>query len=447
MKLRKLTIKNVGLVENSTIEIDAPLIILYGQIRQGKTTYLNAVRWACGAEFPDDIIRHGEKEASIELDFDVGLVSRSWYKNKEGKTTARAVTFVRDGKPVKNPSYELKRLMNPFLLNQDYLRNMGETERRRYFTETFACDTTELDIEAFNANRDAQSLRAEVKGYGEIDLTPAEKVDATALRTELAGIKQKHQEAVTAWRTDCDARREKHQGLVKAAQTANAAVDERGRLRSQGQDRLTEIDDQIHALKTKRAEIEKWMAEHPAQKSAPEPEAITLPPEPVAPDTATLESKISDASAANVRAEQFEKNKARAAERDAKELKLAGLEKRQRAIKAEKIAKLAKVTEETGIAGLAFNEEGEFTYNGTAAGMLSTSEIMKLSSELSALVPEGLGIELLDRGESLGRSIFDYIDKAKAHDLTILATVVGEKPANVPEDIGVFVVENGKATK
>jgi hypothetical protein len=92
---------------------------------------------------------------------------------------------------------------------------------------------------------------------------------------------------------------------------------------------------------------------------------------------------------------------------------------------------------------LEFDEAGNFSYEGCQAGMLSTSQLMKLSSALSALYPEGFGIELLDRGESLGRSIFGFIDRAKAEHKTILATVVGEKPAEVPAEVGVFVVEQG----
>jgi hypothetical protein len=76
--------------------------------------------------------------------------------------------------------------------------------------------------------------------------------------------------------------------------------------------------------------------------------------------------------------------------------------------------------------------------------MLSTSQILKLSHELSALYPEGFGLDLIDRGESLGKSIFDFIEKAKREDKTILATIVGERPAQTPPEVGVFVVENGK---
>ena len=137
-------------------------------------------------------------------------------------------------------------------------------------------------------------------------------------------------------------------------------------------------------------------------------------------------------------------NKRRAGQKFLDEAALATLEKRQREIKAEKQAKLKSISSTCGIAGLEFDEAGNFIYDGTTAGMISDSQIMRLSSELSAMYPSGFGIELLDRGESLGRSIFDYTAIAEKNKSSILATIVGEKPASVPANVGVWVVSDGK---
>src|ERR1035437_7518569 len=163
----KLIIKCIGKITESTIEINKPLILFYGEIRQGKSTILNCVRWVCGGEFPQDIIQHGAKEGSIELHFDGGMIGRSFYRSKDG-TKARPVVFVRAGKPVPSPVSEIKRLLNPFLLDQDFLRNKTELERKRYFAELFAVDTTELDTELFNSEQTASQLRSKISGYGEI---------------------------------------------------------------------------------------------------------------------------------------------------------------------------------------------------------------------------------------------------------------------------------------
>lgn len=182
MKLKSLSVKNCGIIADAFIQIDKPLILFYGEIRQGKTTILSAIRWVCGGEFPQDIIRHGQAEASIELTFENGSISRSFYRSKGGEVKARAVMFIREGKPVASPVAELKKFLNPFLLDQDHLRNKTELERKRFFAELFAVDTTTEDAELCQAERDASNLRSEIKGYGGLDLTPVEAVDIATLQ-------------------------------------------------------------------------------------------------------------------------------------------------------------------------------------------------------------------------------------------------------------------------
>jgi hypothetical protein len=83
------------------------------------------------------------------------------------------------------------------LLDQDFLRNKSELERKMYFTELFSVDTTALDTELFNVQRDATTLRAKIGGYGEIDLKPVETVDTSALKAELAKVRQDYETAKT----------------------------------------------------------------------------------------------------------------------------------------------------------------------------------------------------------------------------------------------------------
>ena len=52
-------------------------------------------------------------------------------------------------------------------------------------------------------------------------------------------------------------------------------------------------------------------------------------------------------------------------------------------------------------------------------------------------------MELIDRAESLGTEIWKSVQRAEEHQLSILATIVGEAPAIVPENVGVFIVEDG----
>lgn len=426
MKINKLVINNIGLIKNEEIAIEKPLILFFGQVRQGKSTILNSVRWVCGGEFPSDIIRHGEKEASIELHFDGGMIGRSFYRAKDETTKARPVTFVKNGKPVPSPVSEIKRLLNPFLLDQDFLRNKTELERKQYFADLFAVDTTELDTEFFNSQRDAQALRSKISGYGEIDLTKYEPVDVTGKKTKLAAI------------------RAEHQAVIEKVNADNLVFADHNSLFTRGEETLVSLDEEILKLKaqmeekqSKREATRKWLSDHPRK------DLLVLPP---VPDTTELESQIESASGINAKAETYAANLNRHEQKKADEQKLTAMEARQREIKKEKQAKLKSISSECGIEGLEFDEAGNFIYEGTTAGMISDSQLMKLSAALSDLYPDGFGLNLLDRAESLGKSIFEFVDRAKAENKTILATIVGERPANVPPEVGVFVVTDGKVS-
>lgn len=424
MKVTKLTIHNVGLIADTVIELNKPLILFYGEIRQGKTTILNGVRWCFGGAFPSDIIRHGEKEAFVQLDFDGGCIRREWYRAKDETTKARDVQFVRNGKPVPSPVGEIKRFLNPFLLDQDFFRNKSELERKQYFTELFAVDTTALDTEQFNRDREAVQLRAKIKGYGEIDLKEVKPVDATALKAELDKIRQQHEQKCNSVET-----------FNSQARADNAIRESKSARLESTELEIADLEKRLSAAKKIKEELQAWLKDN---------RVVLLQVKPLAPDTTVLEARISDAAANNVRADQYQANKRRSDEKATDEKSLSVIEARLREIKKEKTAKLKGVSESCGIEGLAFDESGNFTYEGTQAGMLSTSQIMKLSSALSDLYPEGFGVDLLDRGESLGKSIFGFIERAQKEEKTILATIVGEKPAQVPENVGVFVVEGGK---
>lgn len=453
MRVTKLTIHNVGKIGDTVIKLDKPLLLFYGEIRQGKTTILNAVRWVCGGDWPTDIISHGKDDAHIELEFDGGVISRSWYRAKEEKkeTKSRPVVFIKNGKPVSSPVSEIKRFLNPFLIDQDHLRNKTELERKQFFAELFAVDTTELDKEWFNNDREASNLRIAIKSYGQLDLTPVEKVEISALEAELQKARSKYATEKASLESQLEAMAKKHQSDCasidqenESARTHNASVEraENTKLDIQGaieshQKKIAELEAQLVAIIVAEKRTIKDKPQYP-DRTVIQKKILDL-----APDTSALEKQIREAGATNVRAEQYAANKKRADEKSEKEAEVSKLEARQREIKKEKQAKLKEVSDSCGIKDLAFDDAGNFIYQGTQAGMLSTSQIMRLSSELSALYPEGFGIELLDRGESLGKSIFEFVERAKGEKKTILATIVGELPAKVPKDIGVFVVSNG----
>jgi len=435
IRVTKLTVRNLGPIADAEIDLAGkPLVIFYGEVRQGKTTLLNAVRWAMGGAFPDDIIRHGCDEALARLDFTengvAGWASRSWYKSAKGGTLkAREQEFVRGGAKIKGRVADaVKALLNPFQLKQSYFADMGDTERRKFMAELFGAEDPALDSELTALESKAKELRAVLTGFGEIDLSEPDPVpNVASVTAELQAARNVYADSVTLV-----------QKLNQAALDHNAQRQRGKTMLDQWVVEASKLEQQLVDVKGKIEHGDAWLSD-------PENAERHTEPMPTPPDTSALESKLSEVAALRVRHEQHAANKKRAEHRDAKREELSAVETRQKELKAAKVSKLAEVGSKSGVPGLEFKDVG-FEYEGTDAGMLSTSQVMRLSDALSALYPEGFGLSLIDRGESLGKSIFGLIERATAEEKTILATVVGEKPAKTPDGVGVFVVENGKVS-
>lgn len=460
MKVKQLVIKNIGVIEDMAIPLNQELTVFYGDIKQGKTTILNSVRWVLGDSFPDDIIRHGQQEAHIQLDalndaLQTVVVRREWYVGKDGTTKARQIQYTINGVLQAKPAEKLAEFLNPFMLNQDFFNSMSETDKSRYLVKLFAVDTSAEDLAIAAASSKAQQLRATVKGYGAIDLTPVGPVDVAGLRQQLQDRRLAREAALTQARQGKEAAVKAHSEanteylrVLSDVRAHNERVSTSEKFQRGDAKQVLELEATLKTLRDAMAVRNTWLADNPMQKEPSEPahpdtsafDAILAPVRD--PDTEALELSIQKAAADEVRREQYLKNVERAKLRDADNLEILRLEQEQRDLKEAKVAKLKDI--QTGIPELVFLEDGTFTFEGSTPGMLSTSQSMKLSGLLSDRYPDGLGMALLDKGESLGKSLFTLVDRAKTEDKAILVTVVGEKPARIPEDVGVFVVENGK---
>jgi hypothetical protein len=456
MKAIRLTVKNIGIIADAVIELNKPLILFYGEIRQGKTTLLNSVKWVFGGTFPTDIIRTGETEAVIKLDLDCGSISRSFYVGKDGTTKSRALKFERDGVEVRDPVAEIKKFLNPFLLDQSYLAAMTELERKKYFAGLFSVNTADIDSAIAATTQKAEVTRSKLKAYGDIDLTVVEPpANILELQQARASIIANHQVAQGQLHGELAARREANAAAQREVNLHNAAVRENNfhvetavRESARLSTQISQMEAELVCLRSNRDNKVAWLKEHPLQverANLPIPDNSDLEKQlGIPPDTSVVDDQLRAAEGARVRYQAYQASLGRQKEREADEALLLSLDATTRELRAKRLAKLQELSDSTGIPGLKFDEAGNFEFEGCTAGMLSTSQIMRLSSMLSALYPEGFGIELLDRGESLGKAIFEFIDRAREEQKTILATIVGEKPAQVPEDAGVFVVTDGR---
>ena len=292
-------------------------------------------------------------------------------------------------------------------------------------------DTSSIDKALTLNEGNARELRAKIKGYGDIDLTPIERMDVSKLRAMLQDLK-------ADWNRACSVIELENEEIQKHNNSIAWKQNERKRFRDtiiSLEEQIVELREQLRDVRDNLSKVEESLRVNPPKRRS------CLPNKP---DTYDLEKQIDDGIAANVRHEQYQKNLERDKQRKADQHSLSTIELATKNMREERSKKILEVNQGCPIKGLEFKEDGTFTYQGTSAGMLSGSQVMKLSSELSALYPEGLGLDLIDRAESLGKSIFTFIERAQKEKKTILATIVGEKPTKVPENVGVFVVENGK---
>lgn len=455
MKPTKLTIKNIGMIESEEIEINKSLLLFYGDILQGKTTILNSIKLLFGGSFPDDLIRHGEKEGSVKMDFENGMISRSFYINKKGDIVAKPIKFILNNEPVKHPADAIKSLLNPFLLDQDFLRHKDGLERQRYFVELFGVDTGVLDEKYKLLESEAKDLRSAIKTYGEIDITPVDEPDIVKLKVEKNGIEKENQVIIDAEYERREKFNKDQDELTEKLNIISASIDD-------ADDKVTDLVEGIKSFKAQlivmqntidvktkilamAKEKKKGLKVDYGEITAPKPKlSLMFQFKDKLKSTVKIDENISNAKADEILFKAYQANVTRNNEKILKGEWLKEKEGSQRDIKADKIKLLAGKSKDTGIADFAFDEDGNARFQNTSMDMLSTSQIMNLSTLLSSLYPPGLGIELIDRGESLGKSIYGLIDEAKKKERTILATVVGNKPAKVSDEIGVYVVERGR---
>lgn len=409
MKVEKLEIKNIGLIGDEIITFNKSLNLFYGDVRQGKTTILNAIKLVFGGKFPDDIIKHGEKRASISLYFDKTYIKRKFRKDSKGITKADKIEFVdEDGVLSEKPVDAIKKFLNPFLLNQNHLSDMNAPDRKRFFVEVFGVDTQTIDVKLTDLEATTKTLRSTIKAYGEISNEKVESANVDGLKKEKAFLvkiyEKEHDEAYARNET----KRKRNDEIARCVK------------------RVAELLIEVEGLKV-------WLESNKTQELE---EAPML-------ETEEIDIKINEAVAQNVKYEQYLEDQGRRSLKAQDQDELTEKVAEVKELREERATLLSEINDKCVIKNLFFDKNGDFEFEHTTAEMLSTSQLMRLSGELGKLYPQGFGIELIDRGESLGKDIFGLIDRAIAEETTILATVVGEKPADVPEEIGVFVVESG----
>jgi len=422
MNVKSIEISNIAKIESAVIEINQPLNLFFGTIKQGKTTILDCFRYVCGGAIPNDLITHGKDTAYIKINISpMGYIKRSFVRKENICVAKPKIEFVNsDGEIENNPTDAIKKLLNPFLKDQNYFANMTLTKKNQYFVDLFNVDISDIEMVQKNLKDEAKSLRTKIKLYGDIDITPIEKPDADKLISDRERLSTK----LTAESIEIGRK--------------NAAIDAKNLELRDKKNRLARIKIEIQALEIESAKIEEFIRNNVEEKLKSYPDESELK---------ELDNQISAAKINNIYYEQYLKNLDKNKQKETDKQRLSDIETKNRELQAEKIKRLAEISKNSGVPGLEFNENSEAVFENTSMDLLSGSQMIKLSSLLSNLYPNDLHLELLDGGEALWTSIYDFIDDAKISKKTILATIVGDAPANIPDEIGVWVVEDGRVEK
>jgi DNA repair ATPase RecN len=370
MKVKKLEIKNLRKISDVNLEFDKPLICLYGEVQQGKTTFLDAIKILFSSGFPSDLIQHGKEEAEIKLTLENGVISRSFYMNKENEIKGRPLNAIVENQKIS--AKDLQRLFNPFQLNQDFLKEMSPTERKKYFVDLFNVDTTEIDKLISKKESKAKDLRIEIKSFGAIEIEKVEKPDLAGLQqkeivekaklnTKVLENREFNMELKKKWQLENQNHLQEIQQFNQKQRELRQFIENKKTALSELEATAKKYDVWSYILNDELAEyidsgIKKPQKEKPLT-NLPEPEYID---EKEGCDTTELEkiqAEISDAKANQIKYENYLKELAKAKEKMEKEAELKDTEAEIRELRKQKISKLAEYGKE--IEGLQFNENGE----------------------------------------------------------------------------------------
>ena len=483
MNIKSVEIHNIKLIEDEVIEFNENLNLFFGKIKQGKTTIIDSIKLLFGGSYSYDLITHGKNEAYIKLNLlPVGYIKRSFYRHVDGKTIARPkIEYVNTAGEVESqPVRALQQLLNPFLQDQNYFSNMTGVKKKQYFLDLaknyFGLDISKIEQEQIELKADASKLRAKLSTYGEIELTKVEKPNIDQTREELKQAeieKCKIKENLSKKRQEISNLKEllnNSKSTLKnisfkiedtedqIKQSKNNYKNDLTRIEEEKQriinthlisvERLNDAISSLQASKTSiDTDIKSFVGELELKQSNLDIDEAEFSSNPHVTAVKKLEKQITCNQVQNYLYNQYldniEKNNKKIDDEEALKINTA----RYRELEKEKLVQLSNVADKSGIKGLSFDQNGNAIYENTAIDLLSGSQNKTLSSQLQQLYKNDLGLELLDGAESLGESIYTYIDMANNNDRTILATVVGDAPAKFDTQIGVWIVKDGKAEK
>jgi len=436
--ITSIELNNICKIKYTRIDIHEPLNIFFGKIKAGKSTILKSIPLALGGSIPDDLLTHGENEGFIKINlFPLGYIKRSFYRKTDGKTYARPkIEYINTNGEIENqPATALKKFLNPFIADSYFFEKLSDLNKEKFIIDFFGVDLSSFNKEKAALKEKAKNLRTKISMYGDIDTISVEKPDIKPLEEKRNALIEAH----TKKKEKIEIENKKIDKINNTRFLAHNRLKEIGNEYTELEKEIEKLTQKLKSLEAEEKRIDFYLLENPQGRE------YDIPPEPE--ELKNIQEKITDIKIQEILYKQYLERVETQKKKDADIQELKSITEEEKVNNQNKIKHLANLSEKSNIKDLIFNQDGHAIFEGTAINLLSGSQTKLLSSKLAGLYPEGLGIQLIDGGESLGDSIYDYIHEANNNKTTILMSCVSDAPAETPNNIGVWVVEDGRVKK
>lgn len=273
-KLIRLEAENIKRLKAVRIDPATGLTIIAGRNDQGKSTVLDALRWAIagksGAKDMPDIIRHGEAAARVIAEFEGMTVTRTQVGEKQAVVLEDA-----EGERRSAPQGLLDQFLNALTFNPLKFAELDGKEQRKVLLGLIGFDPTDIDEKIQSAytrrteiGRDVTRLQNVEKSIVKIwdDDTPAEPVSSDTILDFIEKAEEHNRGRAEGERTA----EMHHQHMIDAR-------DEIDKLRTQiaaQEERMAKHDRAEHELRLKLAQTRGTVDIEPHRESLRNVETI-----------------------------------------------------------------------------------------------------------------------------------------------------------------------------
>lgn len=394
-------------VFEAKLEKGGKMLPLYGPNGAGKSTIIDSLEILfSGGKIPDDLIRHGKKEAFIEAMSDRGIIIRKRVRRKgtDGSQVTDLV-LTKDNELVPSPQKALKELFGG-LASPNRLADLSGAKLYEEVCVASGVQTAGYDYDIEADKNEASNIRAEMRVLGVLK-DPGERPK------ELADLPvfdvNEYQELKSVMQVYEDEDQE-YEVLSQRIEKGKTAIETMKEQLNSAEHRLEQLEDESEKIDAKR-QASNWPQDT---------ERFAL-----------LEKAMVSTEELKVYTEyEVWKEKAEALAKEAVRLTAHTNKK-----KDEKRAYLANA--DLGVPGLSLNEDKTVSYNGNLWENTCFSDKMKASAILTmkGMDKDQLNLMYMEHGESLSKAKRDELaEECKKNGVHLIMEVFVENEAHAGDD-------------